>query len=110
MSALWWNQGPFYQVIRGGGFAYDFYMDTRCSEGLVYFNLNRCTDIVGAYKAAKDIVVAHLDGSVEFTEEYLSSAKSSLIFEYIEGEKTPLALASTSLFSYYRNVPQGYTR
>jgi len=45
-----------------------------------------------------------------WSEEFLSSAKSSLIFEYIEGEKTPLALASTSLCSYYRNVPGGYTR
>jgi len=85
-------------------------MDTRCNEGLIYFNLYRCTDVVGAYKVAKEIVVNHLNGVDEWSEEFLTSAKSSLIFEYIEGEKTPLALASTSLCSYFRNVPEGYTR
>jgi len=104
------TEGPFYRGIRGAGYAYDFYMDTKCTEGLISFSLYKCTDVVGAYKAAKEIVMNHLNGVEEWSEEFLSSAKSSLIFEYIESEKTPLALSSTSLCSYYRNVPEGHTR
>jgi Zn-dependent M16 (insulinase) family peptidase len=109
MQYLCQTEGPFYRGIRGAGLAYDFYMDSRCNEGLIYFNLYRCTDIVAAFGAASEIVKKHLNIE-EWSEEFFSSAKSSLIFEYIEGEKTPLALSSTSLCSYYREVPEGFTR
>ncbi|OXA50789.1 Presequence protease 2, chloroplastic/mitochondrial [Folsomia candida] len=59
MQYLCQTEGPFYRGIRGAGLAYDFFMDARCNEGLIYFNLYRCTDVVGAFKAAKEIVMAH---------------------------------------------------
>lgn len=52
-------------------------------QGLIYFNLYRCSDVVAAFNAAKEIVEAHIKDPEEWTEEFLSSAKSSLIFEYI---------------------------
>jgi len=66
-------------------------------------------DPVAAFTVAKEIVCRHLDANV-WKEEFLTSAKSSLIYEFIEGQKTPLALSSSSLCSYYRGVPESYTR
>ncbi|CAL8125775.1 unnamed protein product [Orchesella dallaii] len=104
------SEGPFWRGIRGGGFAYDYYCATPANEGLLYFSLSRCSDITGAYKTALDIIQSHLSGETALSEELLTSAKSSLIFEYIETEKTPLGLSSNSLTAYYRNLPGNYTR
>ncbi|CAG7825781.1 unnamed protein product [Allacma fusca] len=103
-------EGPFFRSIRGAGLAYDYFMDSKANDGMLYFNLYRSSDLVGAYKTAVDTVLELLDGKVEWQQDLLATAKSSLIFEIIEGEKTPLALASTSLCSYFRNVPEGHTR
>lgn len=104
------SEGPFWRGIRGAGFAYDFYSSAAANEGLIYFNLYRCSDVVGAYKAALDIIKSHLSGETKWSQELLTSAKSSLIFEYVETEKTPLGLSSNSLHAYYRNMPENYTR
>jgi len=104
------GEGPFWRGIRGAGFAYDYYSSTASNEGLIYFSLYRCSDIVGAYKAALDIVKNHLSGETPWSDQLLTSAKSSLIFEYVETEKTPLGLSSNSLHAYYRNLPGNYTR
>ena len=103
-------EGPFFRTIRGAGLAYDYYMDSKANEGMLYFNLYRSSDLVGAYRTAVETVDNLLTGKEEWSEDLLATAKSSLIFEIIEGEKTPLALASTSLCSYFRNVPQGHTK
>ena len=104
------GEGPFWRGIRGAGFAYDYYSSTACNEGLIYFSLYRCSDIVGAYKAALDIIKSHISGETQWSEQLLTSAKSSLIFEYVETEKTPLGLSSNSLHAYYRSLPGNYTR
>jgi len=82
-------------------------VDVKCNEGLLYFVLYRCSDVAAAYGKAMEMITEKMNGLEGWSQELFTSAKSSLIFEFIEGEKTPLALASTSLCSYYRGVPEG---
>lgn len=104
------SEGPFWRGIRGAGFAYHYSSWTSPNEGLVYFTLQNCSDLVSAYKVALEIINSHLSGKTPFSDQLLTSAKSSLIFEYVETEKTPLGLSSNSLHAYYRNLPGNYTQ
>lgn len=67
-------------------------MDAKVNEGLLSFTLYRCTDPVEALKEAKNVIEQHLKPET-WTEEFLSSAKSSLIFEYI-GKPRPCPCTS----------------
>lgn len=94
-------------------------------------------DLLSAYCTAFDIILSHLNeintptttpGEVttaptdapsasatpapvpQWSDNLLSSAKSSAIFELIELENTPWALAHNSLIDYYRETPKNFNR
>ena len=105
--------GPFHKAIKGSGFAAGFEMQLSPNEGLIYFLLGPCADLVGAYSAAFDIIASHLGEIGEKTEwdqNYLDGAKRSLIFELVEQETKPINLINMSILNYYRDVPHDFTR
>ena len=51
-----------------------------------------------------------MDGTAELSDVELESAKSSLIFEIIEEEKTPANASVESMLSYFRGVAHDYNR
>jgi hypothetical protein len=52
----------------------------------------------------------YLSGEVPFTEVELESARSSLIFEIIEEEKTVWDAAQQSVLAYLRGVEHSYNK
>lgn len=52
----------------------------------------------------------YLSGENEFSEAELESARSSLIFEIIEEEKTVWDATHQSLLSYLRNVEHNHNK
>ena len=52
----------------------------------------------------------YLSGATEFSEVELESARSSLIFEIIEEEKTVWDTAQESILSYLRGVDHTYNK
>lgn len=85
---------------------FSMYLDIEA--GLLYFMLAKSTNIVSAYKEATDIVMNYVSGKTPFSDVELESARSSLIFEIIEEEKTVSDVANQSLLSYFRGISQNY--
>ncbi|ODN05099.1 hypothetical protein Ocin01_01597, partial [Orchesella cincta] len=103
-------EGTLQKKIRKEAPSYSYSASTRVSEGLIYFQLSHCSNLVDAYRAIVTMYRGYVNKTLKWSEEHFQAAKTSLIFESIESEKTPLSLASNSLLSYYRNVPGTFTR
>ncbi|XP_046403336.1 uncharacterized protein C05D11.1-like [Ischnura elegans] len=103
-------EGPMWRQIRGLGLAYGYNINPRIYEGLVYLTLYRSTNVVGAYREAKNIVEAQLEEDATWEEALLESARSSLIFEVIEREKSVRDVVSQSLLSYFKGIGHDYSR
>lgn len=98
-----------WKQVRGKGFAYGYTMIVKVNEGLLYLMFIRATNIVGAYKETKEIISKHLEQK-EWDETLLESARSSLIFEIIDEEKTIGSVVTLSVTSYFQNVDYEYNR
>lgn len=57
MQYLTQLEGPLWREIRGKGLAYGYNLQPRPNEGLLYFTLYRATNVAGAYRETKDIIV-----------------------------------------------------
>ncbi|XP_072172090.1 uncharacterized protein C05D11.1-like [Diadema setosum] len=110
MECLCALEGPMWRQIRGLGFAYHYRMYVRPEEGLLYFQLFKCTHVVSAYRQAKEIVEGYLNGKTEFTSDQLEAAISSVLYEVIEREETVASTSNESLLNYFRGVGQSYNR
>lgn len=102
-------EGAMWRQIRGKGYSYGYGMLCKPSEGLLYLIFSKSTNIVGAYSEARDILEKQLNDKV-WEERNLASAKSSLIFEIIDDEKTIGSVISLSLCSYFQGVDIKYNR
>lgn len=64
---------------------------------------------MAAFKEAHDIVKKQVEDGV-WEQTLLESAKSSLIFEIIDNEKTIGHVVEQSLISYFKGVDYSYNR
>lgn len=123
-------EGPLWRQIRGQGFAYGYSIAPKPHEGLLYLSLYRASNVVAAYKEAKRITVStllkvvsdecynlllpfqesQLQVDAKWDSTLLESAKSSLIFQIIDREKSVGDVVSQSLLSSFKKVPVGYNQ
>ncbi|XP_076436922.1 uncharacterized protein C05D11.1-like [Babylonia areolata] len=103
-------EGPMWCQIRGLGLAYGYSINIRPDLGLLYLMLTKSAQVVEAYQVGSKIVQEYLSGETEFSEVELESARSSLIFEIIEEDKTVWDAAEGSVLSYFRGVGPDYNR
>jgi len=103
-------EGPMWRQIRGQGLAYSFSINVSVEHGLLYFALRKATHLAEAFKEAVNITRAHLNGDEEFDETEFEAAKSSLIFEVIEEEKTVSDAADQSILYYFRGLPYTHSK
>lgn len=103
-------EGPLWRQIRGQGLAYGYAIIPQPNEGLLYLTLYRATNVVAAYKETKAIAESQIKEDAIWDETLLESARSSLIFEIIEREKSVGDLVVQSLLSSFKKVPISYNR
>ncbi|XP_071154933.1 uncharacterized protein C05D11.1-like [Mytilus edulis] len=103
-------EGPMWKQIRGLGLAYGYSMYVKPEKNLLFYVLTKSSNIVNAYQKGKNIVMGYINGENSFSEVELESARSSLIFEIIEEEKTVTKVAQQSLLSYFRGVDHNYNK
>lgn len=75
----------------------------------MYLIFSRATNVFGAYKEAKEIVERQLKGKT-WDNTLLEAAKSSLIYEIIEEEKTIGSVVNLSLSTYFYGVDFKFNR
>lgn len=95
--------------MRGKGLTYSYNICLKANEGLLYLVFSRATNVVAAFKEARDIVSKQVNEGV-WEQTLLESAKSSLIFEIIDNEKTVGHVVEQSLISYFKGVDYSYNR
>lgn len=101
-------EGPMWKKIRKN--SYSYHIVPRPNEGLISFVLYRATNIYESFKDAKTIIEGELNEGIKFDDTLLESAKSSLIFEIIEREKTVSLLDQQALLSSFKGVPLDYNK
>ena len=72
-------EGPFWKGIRGAGLAYGAYMLKLPEINSWGFSIYRGADIIGCYKAGKEIVTSYAKGKTKFENRLISGALSSII-------------------------------
>uniref|UniRef100_A0A8D8XF76 Uncharacterized protein C05D11.1 n=1 Tax=Cacopsylla melanoneura TaxID=428564 RepID=A0A8D8XF76_9HEMI len=103
-------EGPMWKQIRGLGHAYSYNMVPRPNEGQLYLTFYRATNVVAAYTEAKNIIESHLKPDTEWDSTLFDSAKTSLIFEIIDREKSIGDVVAQSLLTYFKHVPHDYNK
>jgi Zn-dependent M16 (insulinase) family peptidase len=101
-------EGPMWKKIRKNSYGYN--VIPKPNEGCIVFSLYRATNIFEAYKDAKTIMEAQLEDSSEFDDALMESARSSLIFEIIEREKTVGDLEQQAILNAFKGVPLDYNK
>lgn len=101
-------EGPMWKKIRKNSYGYN--VIPRPNEGLIVFTLYRATNIYEAYKDAKTIVEAQVEDSSIFDQTLMESAKSSLIFEIIEREKTVGDLVQQAMLNSFKGIHKDYNK
>lgn len=101
-------EGPMWKKIRKNSYGYN--VIPKINEGIIVFSLYRATNIFEAFKDAKMIMEAQLEDGSEFDATLLESARSSLIFEIIEREKTVGDLVQDALLNSFKGVPAAYNK
>lgn len=101
-------EGPMWKKIRKNSYGYN--VIPKPNEGIIMFSLYRATNIFEAFKDAKTIIDAQLEDGSEFDQTLLESAKSSLIFEIIEREKTVGDLVQQAMLNSFKGVPKDYNK
>lgn len=103
-------EGPLWRQIRGAGLAYGYSIIPRPNEGLLYLSLYRATNVVGAYKETRTIIEQQLKDDATWDETLLESARSSLIFEVIEREKSVGDVVVQALLYTFKNTSVDYNK
>lgn len=101
-------EGPMWKKIRKNSYGYN--VIPKPNEGVIMFSLYRATNIHEAFKDAKTIIEAQLEDGSEFDKTLLESARSSLIFEIIEREKTVGDLEQQAILNSFKGVPLDYNK
>ncbi|KAI5736858.1 hypothetical protein M8J76_007821 [Diaphorina citri] len=102
--------GPMWKQIRGLGHAYSYNMVPRPNEGQLHLTFYRATNVVAAYTEAKNIIESHLKPDTVWDPTLFDSAKTSLIFEIIEREKSIGDVVAQSLLTYFKHVSHDYNK
>lgn len=102
-------EGPLWRHIRGKGFAYCYSILLQVNEGLLYLGFLHATNVVGAYKETVEILTKQLTDK-KWDETLLQSARSSLIYEFVENDMSVGSVISNSMNHYFYDVPYEYNR
>jgi len=103
-------EGPMWRQIRGAGLAYGYSVFPNTNKGQLYMSLYKATHPLKAFEEAKRIVMSHVKNKDSWDETLFESAKSSLIFELIEREKSISEAVQESIISSFKGVDRKYNR
>ncbi|SBT77062.1 insulinase, putative [Plasmodium ovale] len=96
------TEGPLYNSIRGGGFAYECALDFNCISGELSLRIYRSSDIISALKEALKILNYYCNNQMK--EDELSIAKSSAYYTIFNNQETTADRATQTIFLSLKNV------
>ncbi|KAL7287806.1 hypothetical protein TKK_0018181 [Trichogramma kaykai] len=105
-------EGPLWKTIRGLGYAYSYDIFVKPNQGLIYLTYFGSTNIIAAYRETKKVIFNSLAENKQdkWDELLFQSAKSSLIYEIVQREKSVGDMVLKSVLSHFKNIPQDFNR
>ena len=97
-------EGPLWTAVRGTGLAYGTSMSYDINSGFTHIDVYRSPDAYGAFKAARNVVQGHIDGTIPFDPLMLEGSISSIVVGFANEQGT---LASAAVASFVRQVMRG---
>ena len=82
--------------LRGAGLTYGYRLLNSTDTRLMVFALYRCSDVLNAYRAARQIVVDYASGEAAIEEVTLEGSKSSLAYNIISAVASKKAATSAA--------------
>lgn len=104
------TEGPLWRTLRGQGLAYHYSLIARPNESKLFLYFYRASNVIAAYKEARNVIEGRLGENVIWDTTLFESAKSSLIFEIVHREKCIGDVVGQSLLSYFKGVGHDYNR
>jgi len=101
-------EGDFWVKLRGAGLTYSYFLRASTDSQLVSFGLFKCADMIGAYTAAKQIIVDYASGKSSISEVDLDGAKSTVTYSIISSTSTRLSAAASAWESSYEGKGVDY--
>ena len=89
-------EGDFWVKLRGAGLTYSYFLRASTDSETVSFGLFKCTDLLGAYSAAKAIIADYASGSTTISPTELEGAKATVAYSIISGTATRLSAAAAA--------------
>jgi len=103
-------EGDFWVKLRGAGLTYSYFVRPSTDTGRISFGLFKCTDLIGAYTAARKIIVDYASGASTITELQLEGAKSTVAYTIISSTSTRLSAAATAWEAAFEGKGVDYGR
>ena len=97
-------EGPLSGATRGTGLAYGVGLQYHLSSAQVVLNIDRATNVLGAFTACKEVVQALVSGKTQMDTFSLEGAISSIVYGFANAEATRLSAAECS---FVRQVMEG---
>uniref|UniRef100_A0A7S4B5T8 Peptidase M16C associated domain-containing protein n=1 Tax=Chrysotila carterae TaxID=13221 RepID=A0A7S4B5T8_CHRCT len=101
-------EGDFWVKLRGAGLTYSYQIAASTDTQRISFVLFKCTDLLGAYAAAKKIVVEYAKGESAVTPVALDGAKATVAYSIISGASTRLGAAAAAWSTIYEGKKVDY--
>ena len=89
-------EGDFWVKLRGAGLTYSYRISASTDTQTITFALIKCTDLLGAYSAAKAIIVDYASGTTSISPIELEGSKSTVAYSIIQGASTRLSAAAAA--------------
>ncbi len=96
--------------IRGSGLSYGYGLHVNLSTGRLVLSLTKSTSPGKAFAAARGILQETLSPDYEWDPMELEAAKSSLIFEEVEGLKSVPGAMGAALGNKLNGLPKDFIK
>lgn len=103
-------EGDFWVKLRGAGLTYSYSISASTDSQSISFGLFKCTDLLGAYAAAKAIIIDYASGKSTIAPVELDGAKATVAYGIISGTATRLAAAASAWQCGYEGKDPDYGR
>lgn len=103
-------EGSLWKEIRGAGLAYNYNLYLGTSAGVLTLIIDISNQLIDAYKKTKEVIIGQLNNSQDFERHLFESAKSSLIYDFINREKNPSSKSMQSLVAFLRQIDADFER
>jgi Zn-dependent M16 (insulinase) family peptidase len=104
-------EGPLWNAVRGGGYAYGAYFSRDLDSGALSYRVYRSPDASKAVNASREVIRKVAEGEVEIDRHLLEGTISQIILMFADEQATmPSAAQQNFVVQVIRNLPKDWPK